>query len=380
MNKILFDLRVTQPMNGDKRHGGGKYGEIVLLRIIKRGLLVSCCYDSSLWFNPELKHIIEKHHVALYDLSEFSYGEIIKKEQCSFIFESSNLDGSQWRNIGCDVLGVIHGLRGLEAPLDLFEFRYKQPIKQIIKSLVKRVSKRLRRYKQRMYVEASLLASNIHILTVSNHSAASFKVFFPHCKKDIPVFYSPSTSIINTKEKKYDKKYFLLVSANRPLKNNLRAIIALDKLFSDGYAQNYRVKVTGVNSASAFWYKIKNKDKFDFLGYVDEYELDQLYHDAYCFIYPTLNEGFGYPPLEAMKYSVPVLSSPFTAIPEICGGSVIYFNPFSIEEIMNRILMILDTEVHTRYSQLGRERYELITKKQNEDLDRLIDYIYNFQK
>lgn len=377
---ILFDLRVTQPMNGDKRHGGGKYGEIVLKRIIERKLPISCLYNSSVWFNPDIKRIIEENKIPLYDLVVMDYSEVVRKENISLIFEPSNLNGSQWRNVDCDVLGVIHGLRSLESPLDAFEFRYKQPFKIIFKSILKRISKRYRINRQKAFVYSSLNASNIDILTVSNHSAASFKTFFPDYKKDIPVFYSPSTSIINTKEKKYDEKYFLLVSANRPLKNNLRAIIALDKLFSDGYAQNYRVKVTGVNSASAFWYKIKNKDKFDFLGYVDEYELDQLYHDAYCFIYPTLNEGFGYPPLEAMKYSVPVLSSPFTAIPEVCGGSVIYFNPFSIEEIMNRILMILDTEVHTRYSQLGRERYELITKKQNEDLDRLIDYIYNFQK
>jgi len=314
--------------------------------------------------------------VDLYDLSKEGISEIVKKD-ISFVFVPANLNGNYWRSIGCNVWGVIHGVRGLETPLDNFEFLYKQPLKLIIKALAKRLSKRLRRSRQRAYILSSLNAPNIKFITVSNHSAFAFKSYFPELNPDIPVFYSPSTSVIETTTRKYQEKYFLLVSANRTLKNNLRAIIALDNLFSYGYAEGFRVKVTGVNNSRAFWYKIKNRERFDFIGYIDEQELDQLYHDAYCFIYPTLNEGFGYPPLEAMHYGVPVLSSPFTAIPEVCGGNVIYFNPLSVEEIMNRILMILQDDIHKKYSLYAKERYEIITQKQNEDLDRLIDYLYS---
>lgn len=376
MKKILFYLKETQPTNGDKRHGGGKYGEIVLKRIMERGLPISCCYDSSVWFNPELHELIDKKGIDLYDLSKEGISDIVRKD-ISFVFVPANLNGYYWRSINCNVLGVIHGVRGLETPLDNFEFLYKQPLKVVIKSIVKRFSKRLRRSRQRAYILSSLNAPNIKFVTVSNHSAFAFKSYFPELDLDIPVFYSPSTSVIETATRKYQEKYFLLVSANRTVKNNLRAIIALDNLFSNGYAEGFRVKVTGINSSRAFWYKIKNRERFDFIGYIDEQELDQLYHDAYCFIYPTLNEGFGYPPLEAMHYGVPVLSSPFTAIPEVCGGNVIYFNPFSVEEIMNRILMILQDDIHKKYSLYAKERYEIITQKQNEDLDRLIDFLYS---
>lgn len=375
--KLLFDLRVTQPMNGDKRHGGGKYGEIVLRRIIERKLSVSCSYDSTIWFNPEIKKIIEDNNIPLYDSSKRNFNEIVKDERITLIFESSNFDGAFWSSINCNVLGVIHGLRGLEDPLDSFSLKYKQPIKQYLKFIGKKYLKNLRYSKQKKYVSNALDAPNIRVITVSHHSAASLKTYFPNYKKEIPVFYSPSTSILSTPQSKYNEKYFLLVSANRPLKNNLRAIIALDRLFSNGMAPDFKVKVTGVTDASMFRYRIINKDRFDFMGYTDEEELDQLYHDAYCFIYPTLNEGFGYPPLEAMHYGVPVLSSPLTAVPEVCGGNVIYFNPFSIEEIMNRIILILDDKIHKQYSELALERYDFITKKQNEDLDRLIDYIYS---
>jgi glycosyltransferase involved in cell wall biosynthesis len=176
------------------------------------------------------------------------------------------------------------------------------------------------------------------------------------------------------------EKYFLLVSGNRWEKNNLRALIALDNLFSNQLIDDtFKVKITG-SSGNDYRYKLKNKEKFEFLGYVDDDVLSNLYANAYCFIYPSLNEGFGYPPLEAMNYSVPVLASPFSAIPECCGDAVIYFNPFSIKEIENRILMILDENIHALYAQRAIERFHIIYEKQRKDLDALIDYIFEETK
>lgn len=62
------------------------------------------------------------------------------------------------------------------------------------------------------------------------------------------------------------------------------------------------------------------------------------------FVYPSLNEGFGYPPLEAMRYGVPVIASPYSSITETCGGGALYFNPTSIEEIMNRMMMVVTNQ------------------------------------
>ena len=169
-----------------------------------------------------------------------------------------------------------------------------------------------------------------------------------------------------------------MVSGNRCEKNNLRAIMAFDRLFTMGYLQGFQVKITGTKNSSNYRYKIQNVDRFDFLGYVDEEELEQLYHDAYCFVYPSLNEGFGYPPLEAMHYGVPVLASSYSSINEVCQGAVMYFNPFAIEEIANRILQIENKEIRERYSKLAKEQYLKITEMQKKDLDGLIDFIFNY--
>ena len=47
---------------------------------------------------------------------------------------------------------------------------------------------------------------------------------------------------------------------------------------------------------------------------------------------------------------------------------------------MNRILMILDSDIHEKFSKLSNERYKYITNKQYEDLDRLIDYLYDIKR
>ena len=196
--------------------------------------------------------------------------------------------------------------------------------------------------------------------------------------KKVPVFYSPSTNIdkeITTQ--KYSEKYVLLVSAFVPFKNGLRAVMALDRLFSTGNLKDVKVKVTGLSSPKKYRYKIKNNDKFDFLGFVSDEELEQLYHDAYCLVYPSLNEGFGYPPVEAMHYGVPVLASPFTSITEVCADAAIYFNPFSIEEIMGRILFVMDEDVRKVYSEKALNQYKKIHLKQEEDLNKLVDYIFS---
>lgn len=147
-------------------------------------------------------------------------------------------------------------------------------------------------------------------------------------------------------------------------------------MFDRGYLQEYKVKITGAKDGSNYRYSIRNKDRFDFLGYVDDTELEQLYHDAYSLVYPSLNEGFGYPPLEAMHYGVPVLASSYSSISEVCQGAVMYFNPFAVEEIANRILQIANQEVRDKYSLLAKKQYKWITEKQNHDLDALINFIF----
>ncbi len=378
--KLLFDITATQPIGTNKRHGGGKYGEIVLRRMLERSVPLVCYYDSSLWLNPETEELIKSSNVRLIDIKGRTIDEVVNESGCNTIFSAlPKYDLLHYH--GCRVIFTIHGLRTLETPADSYCFYYKNTgWRQWLQFFAKKFVPKFYRERLRNYKLKEWMSDNFQMVTVSNHSSYSIKTYFPEYKdKNIPVFYSPSTSSERNITRKYSEKYFLMVSGARPEKNNLRAIKALDYLFSNGYLDDLNVKITGVKSGDIYRYKIKNIERFDFLGFVDEEELDQLYHDAYSLIYPSLNEGFGYPPLEAMHYGVPVLASPFTSIPEVCEGAALYFNPFSVEEISARILTIFNEEVYEEYSKRAKLQYCKITAKQQMDLDALIDYIFNPQ-
>lgn len=372
---LLFDLKATQPNTSGKRHGGGRYGEIIFFRMIERHIKFACFYDSKLWLNPDVQKLCQQYKIPLYDLQKESIEDIIRNHNISRLY--SCLPGKLAKLTCCEVYGTVHGLREFETPFDNIFYQYKNSFKETLKFTIKKLlCKQFHNKKHSDYLD-KYINSQFHLITVSEHSKNAFLAYFPELKnKNFPVFYSPNTSL---KEKtirtRNDEKYFFLVSGNRWEKNNLRAIMAFDRLADYNCMKDIRMKVTGTKGNN-FRYKIKHPDRFDFLGYVDDQELESLYANAYIFVYPSLNEGFGYPPLEAMRYKIPVIASPLSSIAETCSGGALYFNPFSVEEIMNRMLMVTtNSNLYSDLSQKGYEQYLKIRERQIKDLDLLIDYI-----
>jgi len=81
-----------------------------------------------------------------------------------------------------------------------------------------------------------------------------------------------------------------------------------------------------------------------FTGFVDDEDLPALYSQADFFVYPSLYEGFGLPPLEAMACGTPVLASNTSSLPEVIGDAGILVNPNSVDEIAQGILRVLRGE------------------------------------
>ena len=392
--RLLFDIVATQPNGSVKRHGGGKYGEIILFRLIERQINFWAVYDSRMWLNPKVLAACEKANIPLIDVAGKNIDDIVNAYHIDVMY--SCLPEIFSSLTACKMIGTIHGLRLIETPFDFItEFhRNGKCFPRLLKS-VKNEINGMRREKARKEFKRIFDKTNFEFVTVSNHSKYSILSQFPQLKESqIKVFYSPSTaSSINVLKKNIEQKYFLMVSANRLEKNVIRGIIALDQMFTEGKLTDYKVFVTGYIRSQRkwwkkllrpdgdfLWYKIKNKEKFIIKDYVSEEELSSLYANAYALLYPSLNEGFGYPPLEAMRYGVPVVASAIASIPEICGDSALYFMPLSIEEIKNRLLMIDQSSTHEYYRKKSLERFEFIKRKQDQDLERLIDYITNGQQ
>lgn len=97
-----------------------------------------------------------------------------------------------------------------------------------------------------------------------------------------------------------------------------------------------------------------------FTGYVEDADLPKLYRASTAFAYPSLYEGFGLPPLEAMACGTPVAASSAPAMPEVVGDASLLADPNSIEEWIEAIATILtDETLQTDLTTKGLERVKL---------------------
>jgi glycosyltransferase involved in cell wall biosynthesis len=91
-------------------------------------------------------------------------------------------------------------------------------------------------------------------------------------------------------------------------------------------------------------------------GYVTEAELHALYRHAACFVYPSLYEGFGLPPLEAMACGCPTIVSRMASLPEVCGDAALYCDPSEPADIARRIGEVMESQ--TLGQELRRRGFE----------------------
>lgn len=85
-------------------------------------------------------------------------------------------------------------------------------------------------------------------------------------------------------------------------------------------------------------------DHIVFTGFVPDEDLACLYQSALAYIFPSLYEGFGLPPLEAMHYGTPVLAANTSCLPEVLGSAAEYFDPTDISGIITAIHHVIDSE------------------------------------
>ncbi|HEY2963165.1 MAG TPA: glycosyltransferase family 1 protein, partial [Pyrinomonadaceae bacterium] len=95
-------------------------------------------------------------------------------------------------------------------------------------------------------------------------------------------------------------------------------------------------------------------------GYVPEKDLPALYSGALCFVYPSYFEGFGLPPLEAMKCGAPVVVGNATSLPEVVADAGLKVDPFDVSAIATAIeRLINNSELRKELSVKGSRRAEM---------------------
>lgn len=137
---------------------------------------------------------------------------------------------------------------------------------------------------------------------------------------------------------------FLLYVGNAYPHKNLEGLV---EVFNKINKECPDLKLVLVGKEDYFYKRIKesmqNKNII-FMGYVPDNDLKELYKRAIAYIFPSLYEGFGLPPLEAMAFGCPVVSSDKASMPEILGDAALFFNPADKEDFAEKLKIILDDE------------------------------------
>ena len=232
---------------------------------------------------------------------------------------------------------TIHDLIPIKYP-QYFEYKTDNVVHQIVKSL-----------KPDNFAVCVSEATKADLLEISELDesqvfvvplAASEELFYPVLDQDI---------IENTLQK-YDiptnQPYFLSISTLEPRKNIHTIIKSFADLVLQENIQEMSLVLVGTRGwdfdkifeAIAVSPQIKNK--IIFTGYVPDEDLAALYSGALCFLYMSLCEGFGLPPLEAMQCGTPVICSNSTSLPEVVGTAGILVAPTNHEEISQQMLKV----------------------------------------
>lgn len=188
-----------------------------------------------------------------------------------------------------------------------------------------------------------------HIITVSRFSKNDILSYFKVPSSDITVTYQSiftGAKDVVSIQKYSDKPYFLYVGNVYPHKNIEFLVKAFSAFKQEAGREDYQLILVGKNDY--FFEKVKSFVKENkvkdviFTGFVTDTELSSLYQDALCYVFPSLYEGVGLPPLEAMAHSTPVISSDATCMPEILSDAAIYFNPRDVNSLKEGLRHIAD--------------------------------------
>jgi len=193
-----------------------------------------------------------------------------------------------------------------------------------------------------------------HIITGSDFSKQEIIKYLKYPDKKISVIYHginhdtyklyPDFTLLETKNRyKLHDKFILCVGSLEPRKNLINLIKAYSKLPME-IKETYQLLLVGFRG----WENKNIKDILEqeknhirYIGYVSDKELAHIYNMASLFVYPSLYEGFGLPPLEAMACGCAVIASDTSSIPEICQDNALYIDPLSITDILDKLIYAL---------------------------------------
>ncbi|MGS0891027.1 glycosyltransferase family 4 protein [Burkholderia stagnalis] len=137
-------------------------------------------------------------------------------------------------------------------------------------------------------------------------------------------------------------RFVLAVSSMNPTKNFGRLIEAFRQIDDP----SIDLVIVGMRNATVFGKQdplSTAEPNIKYVGYISDEKLKALYQHAACFLYPSIYEGFGIPPLEAMRYGCPTVVGKAAALPEVCADAALYCDPYSSNDIAEKLRTLLNS-------------------------------------
>ncbi len=199
------------------------------------------------------------------------------------------------------------------------------------------------------------------LIELLNVSEAKIEVVYPGISEDLTKFQEKDQNddIDKLLKEKYNlnKDFILYLGTIEPRKNISGLIKGYDKLRDSGIdcllvlAGGWGWKTKQIKKD---WQNSKYRQDIRFIGYIKEDNKPLLYKMAKVFVYPSFYEGFGFPPLEAMYFGLPVISSNVSSLPEVLENAALLINPDKSDEIFQAMKLILSNEsVRTKLIEAG---------------------------
>jgi len=155
-------------------------------------------------------------------------------------------------------------------------------------------------------------------------------------------------------------KYILYMGRMSKMKNISNLLIAYNKIHN---LTDHKLVIIG-NDENLFKKELRTakislqvSKKIIFIQDLEEASKNNWIKNSSLFVFPSLYEGFGLPPLEAMANGCPVIVSSNSSLPEVCGNAAVYINPYNPNELSNAILKVLnDSDLRKKLIELGLKR------------------------
>lgn len=188
------------------------------------------------------------------------------------------------------------------------------------------------------------------------------KIFIipPAPSKEIFHPISDKTILENMKQKfNIDAPYILSLATIEPRKNISFLVDAFIKMIKQNPSFTHKLVLCGAKGwgFDRLFEKVKEyQNRIVVTGFVQDQDLAALYSGAEFFVYPSLYEGFGLPPVEAMSCKVPVIVSDRSSLPEVVDDAGLYVDPSNVDDLVEQMTLLVEDENLRR--QLSEKGYQ----------------------